>query len=219
MGKLNILHHKEWHVYSHDNRNKVIKDEKIAKSIADFEEEKRLEIEAEKRLLKLKKKQTTSKNDVSKPKHINFFEEAEKYQNSELVETEAAAAQRKKEERYTCYLGETYDGKKAEPWYARSSSTVAQSKYQTEETKVKMDRSCKQRDDPISSFPSSDSKVVKKTSAKATTIEDLRKERLKRERIERERLEAILNPPKQIHESNAKFYHSQYNREYVRRKE
>ena len=214
MGKLNILHHKEWHVYSHDNRNKVIKDEKVAKKKADFVDSKRIEIEAERRLLKLKEKQPQSKKIE---KHINFFEDAEKYQHSELIESDAAKAQRKKEERFTVYLGETHNGKKSQPWYSKTSTVV---KYQSEKSKFALDAHRKSLDDPMSSFQnrSNITNVTKKVDPENLSIDEMRMARLKREKAERDKFNLTLNPPKQVHETKHHFYHSQYNREHIRRK-
>ena len=215
MGKLNILHHKEWHVYSHDNRNKVIKDEQKAQKIANLEEAKRLEIEAEKRLSRLHSNSTVSK----KQKHINLFEDAEKYHGSELVESDAKIAQRKKEERFISYLGRITEEKNATAWYSEGLCSNPDRKFG--QGKLNKDRVRKEREDPMNIIPKSDycQPILKCKIDNPLSMEDMRRKRLEREKSERERLSLLLNSSKTQHETSVSYYHSQYNRSHVRKRE
>jgi len=72
MGKLNILHHKSWHVYKRDNRERVLKDEQEHSQKLEKQEETRKREEREERISKLRnsKQEFTLFPETSKPANI-----------------------------------------------------------------------------------------------------------------------------------------------------
>ncbi|KAJ3055754.1 hypothetical protein HK097_009407 [Rhizophlyctis rosea] len=134
MGKLNILQHKSWHVYSEKNREKVRRDEEKARVEEAKKAERALQADREARLNTLRansKARNLDPGDTYEqlhnapnepPQHINFFPELETGRsasrgNAEL-EAERKAEKAKEEQKHTWYFGETRDGKKEVPWYA-----------------------------------------------------------------------------------------------------
>ncbi|KAI8902048.1 hypothetical protein BC833DRAFT_574858 [Globomyces pollinis-pini] len=226
MGKLNLLHHKSWHVYNKDNRNRVIEDEKQA---AEEELQAKLRItraDQEARLARLRS--NANINDSDKPlTHVNLFVDDEKYQSSTLID-EKKIAQKAKEDKHTWFLGETQDGKKETPWY----STLDYGK-QIRDKKIdpvkkkrfeKSDHKRKEREDPLKALQTylskGDQKVAKKQSSSTKSIEQLRQERIEREKLEKDRTNEAVNPGlKKRHEKDTKYFHSQFNPDFVRKRE
>jgi hypothetical protein len=118
MGKLNLLHHKTWHVYSKANRDKVKKDEEKFEAKERESEQRTIKVEQEVRISNLRSKKET----ITETGHINLFAEEEKSDGLQLSKTEKELDQKKWEDKHTMYLGETKDGKKESPWYAARSS-------------------------------------------------------------------------------------------------
>jgi hypothetical protein len=236
MGKLNILHHKEWHVYSKVNRDKVKEDEKN-QAEQEAETQRRLDqIESERRLSKLREKAKLSqdrpnrkdarKQQEPEQRHINFFQEAEKYKDSEIVVDEKTLEQKKYEDKHTWYLGETRDGKKDRPWYTTMDYGKSDRDKHVDERKkqmrLKRDEYEKHAHDPMTKIRKDQRKdsqpgsVSKKSNNKPNTIQELRAERMQREMKERSRANAVLNPnAKTKHETEGSYYNSQYNRDAV----
>ncbi|KAJ3181109.1 hypothetical protein HDU85_003814 [Gaertneriomyces sp. JEL0708] len=188
MGKLNILQHKSWHVYSEANRERVRKDEEAAREKDEAQRERSLQAEREARLqlLRARKKtaagtETTSiervevavnavgQDDVgsSKPARFSLFEPEEKKAKAALSQAAEAEAQKRLkkkeyEDKFTWYLGETKDGKKEKPWYAAlelPSKAVADTVgHGTDRKEVRISRK-KELDDPLTT-------IVKATSFK-----------------------------------------------------
>ncbi|KAJ3032016.1 hypothetical protein HDV00_008018 [Rhizophlyctis rosea] len=139
MGKLNILQHKSWHVYSEKNREKVRKDEEKARIEEEKKAERAVQADREARLdlMRSRARAKRQESDVSESnqtltvphheteepqQHVNFFPELETGRsatgkNAEH-EAEKKAEKAKEDLKSTWYLGETRDGKKEVPWYA-----------------------------------------------------------------------------------------------------
>jgi hypothetical protein len=120
MPKLNILHHKDWHVYTKTNRDKVKEDERKAAKIETEKQEKITKIEQERRLNELRRK-AQKEHGITKKKVEKFrlFEEEEKYGKSEIVEDEKAIQQKKKEDLHTWFLGIIELIRRDKGWEAR----------------------------------------------------------------------------------------------------
>ena len=75
MGKLNLLHHKSWHVYSKENRERVRKDEEAAVKEENGKKERVIKAEQEARLEKLRDASSARKNaSESDSLHLNLNE-------------------------------------------------------------------------------------------------------------------------------------------------
>ena len=130
MGKLNLLHHKSWHVYSKDNREKVRKDEEAAEKIEKGKQDRIVKAEQERRIEQLRSSRRErggelidEKNESANThKHINLFHDLEKNAGSVVLVNEKAEEQKNWGDKHTMYLGETKDGKKDAPWYNGESS-------------------------------------------------------------------------------------------------
>jgi hypothetical protein len=233
MGKLNLLHHKDWHVYLKVNRDKVIEDEKKFALEAKAQEDKILKAEQEARLSKLRLKAKTSLapiNNKRKEKErlestaFRLFEEEEKYKNSESVASDKQLAQKAHEDKHTWFLGETRDGKKDPPWYVTENFGRSTDIREPKKKKRKqLDEQHKILEDPmtkVGKYSTSSLKIQKcKPESKPKTMEELRKQRLEREIKERSRTHDMLYPnQKKIHETDAKFYNSQFNPKLVNKR-
>ena len=157
-----------------------------------------------------------------------MFKEEEKLQNCELLKSQADIDHQKLVDRHTWYLGETRDGKKDNPWYARSGLKVSSvpdtisEKLEThlqrrKERKKRADEVQKVKEDPFTFINNATSKVSKSIPSSSSsaskpkgpkTIEELRKERLERELRERERMN--INPTAERHVEDKRYYHSQF---------
>ncbi|KAJ3203676.1 hypothetical protein HK099_001410, partial [Clydaea vesicula] len=118
MGKLNLLHHKSWHVYSQKNRDRVKKDEEEDAKLKEKEKLRIQTAETEDRLNKLREKKNLKIDDE---KGFNLFADVEakmNNQNDEFVEDE-----RKEKEKWnnkiTSYLAGTGGKTDEKPWYAK----------------------------------------------------------------------------------------------------
>lgn len=121
MGKLNLLHHKSWHVYSKDNRERVRKDEEEAGKVEKEKESRAIKAEQERRMeqLRASKKGEKETQEDNRNQHVNLFHD---FDQSVVLVDERAEEQRKWEDKHTMYLGETKDGKKDVPWYNQVNS-------------------------------------------------------------------------------------------------
>lgn len=129
MGKLNLLHHKSWHVYSKDNREKVRKDEEAAEKIEKGKQDRIEKAEQERRIEQLRSSRRDrgalideKDESANQNQHINLFHDLEKIAGSVVLVNDKAEEQKKWEDKHTMYLGETKDGKKDAPWYNGESS-------------------------------------------------------------------------------------------------
>jgi hypothetical protein len=219
MGKLNILHHKEWHVYSKVNRDKVREDEKNA-AIEEQKTQDKIDKANNEARLELLRKRAHQKQDTvqTEMKHINLFEEEEKFQKTQYLRSEKELDQKKWEDKHTWYLGETKDGRKETPWYTASDYRSEKEKSTGRERKEQFRL---RQEDPLSMFKkASQSKVTKPShSAKSgpKTVDQLRKERLERELQERNRIKEITIPASLRHDKDESFYNSQFNPGLVRK--
>ncbi|KAJ3179661.1 Leukocyte receptor cluster member 1 [Geranomyces variabilis] len=272
MGKLNLLHHKSWHVYNEANRARVRADEEAARLADAKKQEPALHADQEARLTQLRRKAasrriaeegsvpslepspaTATREEPVHSGHILLFSDAEAasrsigLQKNPRREAESAAKAKAEADKFTWYLGETLDGKKAKPWYAAADPKAEVRKQPpqgplgipTNEKKRKdKDERRKAREDPLAAVRKAEGgKVAKlrraeinKGSAKrinvippsgASAIEKLRAERLSREMAEqmktRELLQPASNPPTR-HEREVSYYNSQFNPGAARRR-
>ncbi|KAJ3368953.1 hypothetical protein HDU91_000173 [Kappamyces sp. JEL0680] len=244
MGKLNLLHHKTWHVYSKANRDRVRKDEEVYEAEQRKAEEKIVKADQEARLAQLRRGKEATRPDESlhdQTRHVNLFQEEEQQQGIVLLKSEKELKEKQWQDKHTMYLGETKDGKKESAWYNSldygKRDREARLDPEKRKRREKRDESSKRRDDPLklmkdylasketgsSQFSkyadfSGASKVSKKPSA-SKTIEELRQDRLAREMKERTRTQALLDPKAALenkHDQRKGYYNSQFNREHTR---
>jgi phosphoenolpyruvate-protein kinase (PTS system EI component) len=120
MGKLNLLHHKDWHVYNKDNREKVIKDEREAfeKQVIQADQERRIATLRDKAAPPGKRKKAEVPKD-----HLNLFADYEKrvVEMDKLKDEDKQKAEDKWEKQFTTYLvNPVEDGEtRSSPWYAQ----------------------------------------------------------------------------------------------------
>ena len=126
MGKLNLLHHKSWHVYSKENQEKVKKDEKEHERRKEEGQARIIKAEQEARLENLRLKNAKDAKDArdAKDEHVNLFKELEKSHGSAVLIDQKDVEQKQWEDKHTMYLGETRDGKKEAPWYNEAYSSL-----------------------------------------------------------------------------------------------
>ena len=213
MGKLNLLHHKSWHVYSQANRDLVKKDEEKERKRLEKEAKRTEEAEQQaKRQLLLTRANVPVENPSEK--HVNLFEELEKYKDSEVTKTEDEIKHQQRCDQHTWFLGETRDGKKEGVlWYASDKKDYGrEDKIKAEDAaivkkKSKRDERRKEREDPLQAMKaylsakdtggSSQDLVGKAKRVGGTgvkTVEQLRQERIEREAKEKQRLAELLDP-------------------------
>jgi hypothetical protein len=220
MGKLNILHHKEWHVYSKGNRDKVKEDEKKAAEESKKAQDRINRAESEAKLEFLRKKALAKK--PQNERNINFFEEEERCK-VEYVKSDKEIDQKKWEDKHTWYLGETKDGKKDTPWYIHKD--FKSDHPGLDDVKVQRKKRAEVRrtyqEDPLTLIQkATGSKVSKQQSSsidhkRPKTIEELRKDRLERELQERARTRAFIKPQKNRHEKQKEFFNAQFHPDLV----
>ena len=114
MGKLNLLHHKSWHVYSAENRKRVADDEQKAQAIQDAKDAASLESQRQSRLAQLRH---------SKEPHFQLFPEL--HQPNEEYVADRAAAKAKAEAPFVMKLGESKEGKRESVWYGSKDFRAA----------------------------------------------------------------------------------------------
>ncbi|KAJ3384239.1 hypothetical protein HDU92_003715 [Lobulomyces angularis] len=229
MGKLNLLHHKSWHVYSQKNRDRVKKDEEEDAKLKEKEKLRIQTAETEDRLNKLREKKNLKIDDE---KGFNLFADVEakmNNQNDEFVEDE-----RKEKEKWnnkiTSYLAGTGGKTDEKPWYAKDGFDKYESEKKETRKKPKSDSEKKKFLDPIAKLEKYEKKKQKflkniaKEESKSSkkSIEELRAERLSREKEEKLKTAKFLNPNYLSendlkHKNNSKFYNSQFNPEFVRK--
>lgn len=235
MGKLNILHHKDWHVYSKVNKDRVKEDERKEAEKQKIIDDKRIKVEQETRINALRKKSNIVKESVAE--HINFFKDIIPF---DKIKTDEEIELKRKHDFHTMFLGETKDGHKDSPWYTsleldvgtRSSTngfvykddeikgTTIKGK---EERRLKREKRRLETEDPMyivkkASRPETPAKVQKFTR-QSKSIDDLRKERLQRESLERDRARKLLGYRDDRHSKEEKFYNSQFNPDLIKPKE
>ena len=223
MGKLNISHHKSWHVYNQKNKDIVKKDELEAEKLT-LEKEARIQkAEQEARLDKLRCQASNSSNTSIQQKeqigHINLFPLADQVeQNPEYLEEEMKK-KKKAEAPFTMYLSQST--KDPAPWYSKTSNIESKSNEYKDALR-------KEALDPIKDIKKNDSSLNKESikvksksqgsSSSSSSIEKLRQQRLEREAKERARQDHLLNPSKSqslLKERHS--YHSQFNPDAVSR--
>ncbi|KAJ3276827.1 hypothetical protein HDV01_002882 [Terramyces sp. JEL0728] len=225
MGKLNISHHKSWHVYSKDNINKVKADEKKAAEEEQLRQDRILKAdqEAKKKLLR----DNAGLRTEEKVQRVHLFEEEEKLHGFEKAIDDKQLDQKVKEDKHTWFLGETRDGKKDTPWYAekdygkelREKAADPAKMYiitDSRKRREKSEKRRKEREDPIKLL----GKIIRKEkkSVQKKTVEQMRQERLEREEAERIRTRQHLNPNHNRHTADSGYYNSQFNPDIVMRK-
>lgn len=242
MGKLNLLHHKSWHVYSEKNREKVRKDEKEFDLKQAKLKKKELKIVQEENLKRLREA-AHGPSATDREGHVRLFEEEELLEKSKILPTEKELDAKKFQDRYTMYLGETKEGKKDDVWYAsldygkgkKLASTTDLERKKKErkdlERKDRLDPSRLMKDymaskqDGSSQFTKYDQ--YKKSSSSSSlpsggkSLDQLRQERIEREKKEKSRTMALLNPGAGAEDHNQgdrTFYNSQFNRDHVRKR-
>ncbi|KAJ3149900.1 Leukocyte receptor cluster member 1 [Geranomyces variabilis] len=272
MGKLNLLHHKSWHVYNEANRARVRADEEAARLADAKKQEPALQADREARLTQLRQKAASRRiaEEGSVPRltpspatattdkpvhsgHILLFADAEAASHSTNShknprrEAESAAKAKAEADKFTWYLGETLDGKKATPWYTAADPRAEVRKrlpqgplgIPTNEKKCKdKDERRKAREDPLAAVRKAESgKVAKLRRAEnkrfstkqikvippsgVSAIEKLRAERLSRELAEQIKTKELLQPasnPPTRHEREVSYYNSQFNPSAARRR-
>lgn len=222
MGKLNILHHKSWHVYKRDNRLRVQKDEENARIQEEEKLQKKLKDERDSRLTRLR--ETGGEQET-----FTLFPQTAPEQKKKDTKEEI------KNDPWIMKLGETRNGERAEPWYSKvnvkeftSSDQFVQKNlpvsYSSKMTREK-DEIIKFKQDPlriIKSVDSEDPRKEKSLSDKKNTIEELRRKRMEREKKESLKSMELLTGKKnlgesskdyKLHERQEDYYHSQFNRE------
>ncbi|KAJ3316027.1 hypothetical protein HDV04_000236 [Boothiomyces sp. JEL0838] len=218
MGKLNISHHKSWHVYSKDNINKVKADEKKAAEEEQLRQDRILKADQEARIKLLRENAGIMHEE--KIERVHLFEEEERLHGFEKAVDEKQLDQKAKEDKHTWFLGETRDGKKDSPWYTerdygKESKEKAMDPVK-KKRKDKLEKSRKEREDPMKLL----SKIIQKEkkSVQKKSVEQLRQERLEREEAERKRTHKLLNPNSNRHDSNSRYYNSQFNPDIVKQR-
>ena len=146
--------------------------------------------------LSLLRSRASNVEKKKKPEHLNLFADYDRRTDNKLVDMDKFADQKKLEDKYTVYLGETRNGKKEKtPWYALQSYQLLQGTKNGENESQK-----KAASDPLG---------IKNISIERATnlsIEDLRKQRLEREQKEAQRAAELLGSVKETQK-----YYSQYN--------
>lgn len=197
MGKLNILHHKDWHVYKRDNRLRVQKDEEEARILQEEALQKKLKDERDSRLESLK----ISRGETQA---FTLFP----VQN---VQKEKISCQDVKNDPWVMKLGETKTGEKAQPWYSKGKNQDSAS------TKDDLKKFIQ---DPLRQIKSTETSSVRIEKKASNSIEELRRKRLEREKQESLKAMELLTGKKsncskdyKLHEREQDYYHSQFNRE------
>lgn len=130
MGKLNILHHKTWHVYSKANREIVERDERQAQQERQVRTERNERNEREYRQQRLRQKphQTLLQTDGN----IDLFSDLIEKEREETIKAAATNPEFMKEkqikedkwdEQITTYLTGRKRGKDLNPWYSRDGTS------------------------------------------------------------------------------------------------
>ncbi|KAJ3156246.1 hypothetical protein HDU86_004010 [Geranomyces michiganensis] len=261
-----------WHVYNEANRARVRADEEAARLAETKKQEPALQADREARLTLLRQKAARRRDAEQEPVpslssssqgaegsghsgHILLFADAEAEAASRSAgvpkkpsrEAERAAKAKAEADKFTWYLGETLDGKKATPWYAAADPSAAVRKQHPEgpsgigtndKKRKDKDERRKAREDPLAAVRKvQNGKVAKrqrselnKGSAKRITvtppsgdsaIEKLRAERLSRELAERVKTQELLRPVSHTptrHEREVSYYNSQFNPSAARRR-
>ena len=229
MGKLNILHHKSWHVYKRENRERVLKDEAKSKEEEENKRNKKLLDEREERIEKLRQSKGQESAFTLFPQTSS---ESTQIQKSDQIQKSI------KEDPFVMKLGETKSGEKSNPWYSKSNVKEFNSKdqyspkdlpksYSSKMTREK-DELIKSRQDPLRIIRKDSILDFKKESIKesSNSIQELRRKRLEREKAESiKSLELLtgkkvdsLNKDYKLHEREQDYYHSQFNRDSRRRR-
>eukprot|EP00842_Homolaphlyctis_polyrhiza_P001865 jgi/Hompol1/267/HPOL_000968-RA len=136
MGKLNLLPHKSWNVYSEKNRARVQRDEAKAEAEAADKQQRAQQAEQESRLsiLRSRARSNQASSDTAEPPSQSepSWKTAATARTSHaaFLEEKTKAAKEKFEKDTTVYLGETLDGKKDSPWYTQSD--LGRSKRETQ---------------------------------------------------------------------------------------
>jgi hypothetical protein len=119
MGKLNLLHHKDWHVYSKDNRERVLKDEKKAMEDEVATQARAIQADQERRIHQLRKTKQQKKLPDKNNDNINLFADYEKrvVAMDKLKDEDKKADEIKWEAQFTTYLVKPEDSVNASKWY------------------------------------------------------------------------------------------------------
>lgn len=152
MGKLNLLHHKEWHVYSKKNREQVKKDEKEAFQNEVAIQARAIQAEQERRTEQLRKR--AGKTEEKKDEHINLFQDYEQrlVAMDKLEDEDKKKEKDKWEKQLTTYLVDPEsDSTNAAPWYAKSEFTSHKNKDEDSRAKKRDERS-KHNMDPLTNL-------------------------------------------------------------------
>eukprot|EP00126_Sphaerothecum_destruens_P003720 Sdes_comp17502_c0_seq1m6734 len=195
MPKLNILHHKSWHVYNKDNIEKVQRDEKLAREVEEAQEEKLRGQSFEGKVENLKATNESSEligdDAVVAGIHAKAKREAIS-QEEKLWEHKTGIVK---------YLdgGEFLTQRKQVPWYL-IPTCVGNISAQKEKDAGKIEQAGGKKE---------------RRKKRKIDIETLRKERLEREQEEREKLKT----PAVNKDSNGgqKRYNSQFHPEYCKK--
>ena len=206
-GRLVILRHKSWNVWNADNKEKVLRDERLHKEQLDEKNKQ------ERELISEKQREALSNDDKSpKLEHVNLFDDLSKIdkkrENEDYVkERNDKETKRLKQEGVAPWA--LSEGTNTVPWYAKSSSSRGASASKDESWKSKLDpankfvekKSALIKAKSITQQPSSSSaqqavakpQVISSSSAtQVDLINELRKKRLDREKAERHRASVLL---------------------------
>lgn len=152
-------------------------------------------------------------------KSISLFADIEATSKSTNVEHEQEKKQEK--DRYEKQFTMTFEscaqrGSNA-PWYAKQHQNTVEESTQALKNKL-IDIKRKERQDPMSRVPTSDSKPSLTIKPVARTIDMLRKERLAREEDEKTRIINAKRAKEPVQQQTEKsHYNSQFNPDFVRK--
>ncbi|KAL2917275.1 hypothetical protein HK105_203340 [Polyrhizophydium stewartii] len=243
MPKLNLLPHKSWNVYSSKNRERVRRDEERAAREQDLA---RLGASGPATAMPVLAEPPAATAPAAPQDPLDeLFESiapggpagsgrgsaARPSRRDRSLEREQRREQRRErpDPQSGVPLGETYDGKKAAPWYASldfgTSARSEAEKPHERERRERLDRASKRRLDPAAEM--AEYLALPKPAAPAPrssgpkTIEELRQERLDREAAERRREQSLLAQHHGLatrHDRDGQYYNSQFNPQLVRRR-
>jgi hypothetical protein len=189
MGKLNILHHKEWHVYKRENRERVLKDEQEEAQKLEKKEEIRKRDERNSRISKL----------AQDKKEFTLFPQ----------ESTSVVDKKKEKEKELWYLQKE---KEKEPWYLKKNNNNSTNSKNNLEKK-RQDPLLKFKVEHSEEKIISKSKKNTLTEMRRKRLEREKEEALKTSRILGTGASGTVEEYKK-HERDQGYYHSQFNREF-----
>jgi hypothetical protein len=189
MGKLNILHHKSWHVYKRENRERVLKDEQEEAQKLEKKEEIRKRDERNSRISKL----------AQDKKEFTLFPQ----------ESTSVVDKKKEKEKELWYLQKE---KEKEPWYLKKNNNNSTNSKNNLEKK-RQDPLLKFKVEHSEEKIISKSKKNTLTEMRRKRLEREKEEALKTSRILGTGASGTVEEYKK-HERDQGYYNSQFNREF-----